>query len=374
MTLAVSSYMNVQGLADRPGLLNLAWTLDERGLLSVDIDSLIAEELEREAREGLSFINRYMVTDPYGADALAPAIDTFFGWNGGPGTVTCAAGVVSALHALARLPDTRPVCILRDSYLDLPCWAERAGRRCIALDPAVSPDGYAQSISESGASLLALERPRLLDDRLSTLSEVAALCDMAAHYGTLVLIDESHANYRPPAYSAVTLVEDAANLIVTRGLSKSYGLGSLRLSYCVASNATTEIIRTLIPPLQPSSLSFRIGTRILQLGDIAARQRERIREMKQEMQSLFRQAELPGVLPSSEGLPYVFFDHDVDRIHTDLAARGVLGKVHQVWPDTEAGRGRYYRLSVPLSDVRFTDLRRILLESKGHTHHSEKPQ
>src|SRR4051812_37248944 len=123
--------MHVKALGDQPGLLNLAWTLDERWLLSSDIDSLIAEELRHEARDGLSFVNRYMVNDPYGEDALGPAIATFFGWTRVPGTVTCAAGVVSALHALARLPDARPVCILGNSYLDFPCWAERAGRRCI---------------------------------------------------------------------------------------------------------------------------------------------------------------------------------------------------------------------------------------------------
>jgi histidinol-phosphate/aromatic aminotransferase/cobyric acid decarboxylase-like protein len=355
MPLAINSYKSVEALADGAGTLNLAWTHDERRLLSVDIDSIIARELEDESRHGLEYVNRYLVKDPYGEDALGSSVAGFFGRSHRQGTVTCGAGVASVLHALARLPDERAVCVIGDSYPDFPCWAERSGRRCLALNPLADAEDHARSVSAADASLLVIERPGLISDRFADLSQLAFLCELAARSGAFVLLDESNANYRPPAYSAVNLVDAATNLVVVRGLSKAYGLGGLRLSYCVASGAATDRIRSLIPPLLSSSLSLRIGMKILQLGDIAAPLRERIGEAKRDMADLFRRGGLEGVVPSSEGLPYLFLERDREYIRTRLGEHGVVGKLHPLWP------GRHiYRLSAPLEVARMDTLRQKL--------------
>lgn len=338
MPLAVSSYRELD-LADGEGRLNLAWTVDERDFLGADLDAVISEEVEAEAREGLPFVDSYFVQDPYGAELLGPVVASLLGVEGC--SVTCGAGVISLLHSLSRLARGGVVCVLGQTYPDFPFWVERAGGRCVA-GPA------------TGGSLVFLERPSLAGDRFADLSEVAELLAT----GALVVIDESNANYYAPAFSAARLVAEHENLVVLRGLSKAYGLGGLRLAYCVSSRALEPAIRDAVPPLLASSLSLRIGRRVLELGDVAAPLRERIAAHKGETAELVRAAGFHGVVASSEHLPYVLLSRPEAGARERLDALGIGGKLHPLWP--EPSDGRPYRLSAPLRDDRIRLLREKL--------------
>jgi hypothetical protein len=313
---AFRSYESIDPSAPEGDTLNLAWTRDERECLSVDLAKLIEEELPA--------VDRYLVRDPYGEATLGLAL---------PGrTVTCGAGVVSLLHALARL--STAVRIIGDTYPDFPYWVTQNGGTCAAF-----------------ASLWFLERPSLHGDAFADVADLGALCEDAARAGAIVIVDESNANYYPPAWSAIGLAQE--NLVVLRGFSKAYGLGGLRLAFCVASAALTERVRSVVPPLLASSLSLRVGARVLALGDITAPLRARIAAHKREAIELFERAGVE-TLPPSEHLPYVLSPAGYES----LEARGILGKRHPLW--SEGKLADIYRLSVPLSDARIARLRQLL--------------
>jgi histidinol-phosphate aminotransferase len=63
--------------------------------------------------------------------------------------------------------------------------------------------------------------------------------------GTMVLMDEAYFHYAnsPDYESAIPLVKDHPNLIVSRTFSKIYGMAGLRCGYCVAQKETIERIR-----------------------------------------------------------------------------------------------------------------------------------
>lgn len=356
MPQAINSYRDVS-LVDREGVLNLAWTLDERRLLAMNLDSLISRELEEETQNGLEYVNLYAVKDPYGEQGLGPSVARFFSYASEPWCVTCGAGVISLLHALARLANGAPVQIVGETYPDFPFWVGRHGSRCVPCDAASAPGEIAQSVNSSGASLVFLERPSLTGDRFSELAELSALCEGAAMSDALVIVDESNANYYPPAFSAVHLIPTTGNLIVLRGLSKAYGLGGLRLSYCLAPARLGERVRSVVPPLLASSLSTRIGKKILELGDIAAPLRDRIQHSKTELSELLERAGLRKILQSSEFLPYLLLADSPAAIRSTLEDRGVLGKLHTVWPGSGSDVRYLYRLSAPLSAERMHLLR-----------------
>jgi len=352
MPLAVSLYGAVASLEDGPGLLNLAWTLDERRWLSADLDALVARELEAEAREGLTFVHRYFVKDPYGDDVLGPAVAAYFGREGWSTRVTCGAGVVSLLHALALLSDGRPVLFTGDCYPDLPHWLSRRAELRAAVD--------ARDVDPAGASLVFLERPSLVGDGFGDLGAIAELCARAARHGAVVAIDESNANYYPPGFSAAHLLPDADNLVVIRGFSKAYQLGGLRLAYCLAARELTERLRAVVPPLLASSLSLRLGREVLGLGDVAASLRERITVNKAETRRLLEAAGLPDVLPSSQFLPYLFLRHDAADSLAFLERQRIRGKLHPYWSAATRDVACMYRLSAPLSAERMDLLRERL--------------
>jgi histidinol-phosphate/aromatic aminotransferase/cobyric acid decarboxylase-like protein len=360
MPLAVTSYKDLPTLADDHGLLNLAWTLDERDCLAVDLPALVASELTAEVHSEEPYVDRYFVQDPYGETELRGAVATLFETDPASLCVTCGAGVISLLHALAPLANRRPAYFIGDIYPDFPVWVEGLGGQCVSRLSTSGSAEHAANIRAAGASVVLLERPSLIGDELSDLQQLRELCEAVASRGTVVIADESYANYYPPTFSAVSLLTELDNLIVLRGLSKAYWLGGLRLAYCVTSNGLRTLVRSVVPPLLASSLSLRIGRRVLELGDITSPLRARIRANKAEMTGLLAAAGVTGILSSSEFLPYLFLKEVEGKSRSSLERKGILGKSHLIWSESTLAAQYLYRLSAPLTADRMAKLREKL--------------
>lgn len=357
MTLAISSYEKVQSLADEEGLLNLAWTLDERAYLAVDLAKIISLELAEEMRGDLPFVNSYFVQDPYGEDFLGAAVAYFFTKAGWDCSVTCGAGVNSLLQSLAHLTNERPAYVIGDVYPDFAHWVEQLGGTCLSQYSQRNGPDHINNVRASRASVVLTERPALIGDDLSLL-QLRELCDGVAPFKAIVVVDESYANYYPPSFSAVNIASDVQNLVVLRGLSKGYWLGGLRLGYSVASAAVTTLVRAVVPPMLASSLSLRMARAILNLGDITQLLRKRVPAAKEEMTTLLKAAGATHIIPSCEYVPYVFYSgNDLDAQRC-LSSLGIVGKLQPFWSDSTNAVTHLYRLSVPLLPERMELLRR----------------
>nr|HEX4313658.1 aminotransferase class I/II-fold pyridoxal phosphate-dependent enzyme [Kofleriaceae bacterium] len=338
---AFHSYRDVDPAAPEGDALNLAWTRDERACLAIDLDAALADELRDELAREPRALDRYLVRDPYGEATLGPAIAAAFELPAWQARITCGAGVVSLLHALARSTSRDAVRVVGDVYPDFPYWA-------------------ATSRAPAAGAVWFLERPSLAGDAFADLGELAALCDDAARSGAIVIVDESNANYYPPAWSALGLAVARDNLAVLRGFSKAYGLGALRLAFCAASPALTERVRDAVPPLLASSLSLRLGARVLAAGDVAAPLRARVHAHKRATLDVLARAGVDALEPASEHLPYVLSRASRDHLSARLEARGVTGKHHPVYTGDRGSVATIYRLSVPLADDRLARLRKLV--------------
>jgi histidinol-phosphate/aromatic aminotransferase/cobyric acid decarboxylase-like protein len=332
VALAISSYAGAGPPADTGTELNLAWTSDERDCLDIDLDALVRRELAAELDQGLPSVHRYPVGDPYGETALGTAVASHFGLRAPPAGLTCGAGVGPLLHGLARLAHEGVAGVVGHVYPDFPHWVGRCGGRCAPWRPGDPPP-----------DVLFLERPALLGDQV----ELAALQELCGTTGGLVLVDESNANYCPPSFSAATAVASVPNLVVVRGLSKAYGLGGLRLSYCLAGADALEAVRGCVPPLLTSTLALRIGHTVLAAGDVTAGLRSRIVAARRQAHALLSDAGIPPTLTAADPFPYLLFTGPARPAR--LAEAGIRGKEHLYWND---GPGRCFRLSVPLHPAR----------------------
>jgi histidinol-phosphate/aromatic aminotransferase/cobyric acid decarboxylase-like protein len=336
MPQAIKTYEAISTLRDeRDDLLNLAWTLDERELLSINLTDLITEQLQDEISNALQYVHSYFVKDPYGEELLGPAIAQYFAFDK-PCAVTCGAGVISLLSSIARLSTGKTALVIGDVYTDFPYWLEQSNANCVTGE-----------IDVHKPAIVFFERPSLIGDA----TEVQRICEAAAQHNAIVIIDESNANYYPPSFSAINLINNAPNLAVIRGFSKAYSLGGLRLAYCVSSPALKDAIRNVIPPLLPSSLSLKLGRKVLEQGDIAVTLRQTIKENKSKMKLLLEQAGLGSLILSSEYLPYIFITENIPEAARQLEAKGIPGKPHPVWRSPEK-IDTIYRLSVPLKPSR----------------------
>ncbi|MFI7537282.1 aminotransferase class I/II-fold pyridoxal phosphate-dependent enzyme [Streptosporangium sp. NPDC049376] len=371
MSLAIDSYERLETLTDDPDILNLAWTVDEREHLGADLLELCARELSAEVSGALPYLTSYLVKDPYGEGVLGPAVARHLGDRWEPVPVTCGAGVGPLLQSLVRLAGSAPVYVAGDVYPDLPHWVEAADGRCVGAGekPGEKPDddvvgAHVARVRRHGARLVAMERPALTTDGFTDLAAVSRLCAELSADGVVVLVDESNANYCPPGFSAARLVSRTPNLIVVRGLSKAFGMGGLRLGYCLSAPALTGAVRRVVAPLLASSLSLRLGAAILRSGDLAAPLRRRIAERRAEAGAALAAAGWPSTTPASEFLPYHLLDDDPAGALAALRGRGIVGKLHPVWSASSGTRRLVARLSVPLSDVRMERLRHLLARSE----------
>jgi histidinol-phosphate/aromatic aminotransferase/cobyric acid decarboxylase-like protein len=344
--LAVASYEPCAVLSDEANLLNLTWTLDERTFLDVDLSRIAADELRAELDEGLPFLGSYFVRDPFGADLLTPAVRAHFSQPAGEWRVTCAAGVNALLQSAASFAEGGTAYVVGDLYPDFVHWTERAGGRCVSCRALPHGHDHVANARAAGASVVVLERPSLTADGVD-LEALRTLCQGVATGGAVVVVDESYANYYPPSFSAVPLVSELPNLVVLRGLSKAYSLGSLRLGVAVAAPALSERLRASTAPMLVSSLALRLGRRVLSLGDVTRRLRDRIGSAKYALRRHLQTAGLEETADTAAYVPYFFLRNDA-ATRRRLDAVGVRGKVHWFWDEQTMAERSEYRLSVPL--------------------------
>lgn len=254
-----------------------------------------------------------------------------FGVDRAQVSVSCGSGVGPLLHNLTVLAAGASVYFASDVYPDVPVWVDRfRGHR---IGPrrrgnVAQVQQHLRTIEETRPALVVLERPALTSSPLSEPEELNALCGVAARSGTLVVVDESNANYEPLDFSAVRLVPATRNLIVVKGLSKTYGLGGLRMGFCVHHPDLAATVRGVVPPLQASSLSLRVAREILGLGDISERLRANVQVFRARMVELMGRLGVGDAAPANAHLPYVLVRDDPKAWFERLRKHGVQGKIH----------------------------------------------
>lgn len=353
LTRAIDSYRDLK-LDDTSAQLNLAWTQDEREWITPSLHGVITRSLEAEIQGQLPATWHYAVDDPWGEQRLAPAIAHYFGLPAQAFSLTCGAGVIQLLSVLPTLSAGRHVAIAGEVYPDFPWWLRQSGRHAERLTVETVAERVQQA-RRLACDLYFMERPVLMDGAVMTLESVYELGEALARAGVTLLIDESNANYLPPAASTVHLLSSLPNLIVLRGVSKAWGLGSLRMGLCLSSPALRNRLRQRIPPLLNPSLTLRIVYEVLMAGDSTAALRARIQQQKHRAIALF--AGWP-VIPSCEAMPYLFLPPCQAAA---LQTRGINGKLHHFWREADTSTS-LLRLSVPLEASRMQRLEKALKE------------
>jgi histidinol-phosphate/aromatic aminotransferase/cobyric acid decarboxylase-like protein len=355
MPLAVDTYATSPILRDTADVLSLAWTLDERHVLAADTQRHLAAFLREESDLALPRVNTYAVDDPYGERALRPALESFFDLDLSDTCLLSGAGVSALLCAMGSFAARWRVYVLGGVYPDLPIWVDRRGGWCNGAGGEATLDDHLQHIRSMRPDLVFIERPGLFDDSVDALSCVRRLTAEAAEVGAIVAVDESNANYCAPSFSAIGLTTSNLNLLVLRGFSKAYGLGGLRLGYCVASQALREALRASIPPLGTSPLTIAMGVSLLRLGDIGVPLRERILAHRSRMTGVLRAAGIGTSLRTCPCLPCFFFDESSGTREL-MEAHSVVGKRHATWRGSPRGTSYSFRLSIPLTEERMRRL------------------
>ena len=191
----------------------------------------------------------------------------------------------------------------------------------------------------------------------------AFLAAVAGRHGTrvTVVLDEAYNEYLEPElrFDSVALVRRYPNLLVSRTLSKAYGLAGLRVGFAVAQPAITDLLNRVRQPFNVNSLAQVAAIAALKDTEFLERSFQVNRDGKAQLQTAFDRLGLTYV-PSYANFVLVKVG-DAARINLELLKRGVI-----VRPVAGDGLPEWLRVSIglPEENARFIDALTEILGSR----------
>ena len=140
------------------------------------------------------------------------------------------------------------------------------------------PDSFAQP--EEDLSLVFLPNP---NSPSGTVIENQKIAEFAERLNCPIVVDEAYVDYSDS--DAIELINSHDNVIVTRTLSKSYGLAGLRFGFCLAHEKIIEQMLKVKDSYNCDALSIAGATAAICDQDWLKSNREKIIEIREELES-----------------------------------------------------------------------------------------
>ena len=117
-------------------------------------------------------------------------------------------------------------------------------------------EGYLDAMDDS-FDLFIIENPNNPTGQMLPLSAVLAIAEKALAMEKVLMVDEAYGEYIPFGASAINLVKEFPNVLVTRSFSKGWGMAGLRLGYGVASTESDllEQLQKLVLPFNCNAVA-----------------------------------------------------------------------------------------------------------------------
>ncbi|MGZ3428092.1 MAG: histidinol-phosphate transaminase [Polyangia bacterium] len=150
----------------------------------------------------------------------------------------------------------------------------------------------------------------------------------------LVVLDEAYVEYstQEPGYaSALPLLAQFPNLLITRTFSKAYGLAGLRLGYAISSPTLADWMGRVRQPFNVNTVAHIAGAQAL---DDQAFVERSVRENRQGRTVIAEALRALGITtpPSAGNFVFAVFD-DAQPTARRLAAQGILVRTFGAWPE-----------------------------------------
>jgi histidinol-phosphate aminotransferase len=245
------------------------------------------------------------VANVWPANGSNEVMHQILGAFGGPGrTVLSFAPTYSMYPLYARDTMTRYVTAPRNPthHIDV----ERA----------------AEALSIGQPSVVLLASPNNPTGGLLPLDDVARLHELVQPFGVLV-VDEAYVEFAGPGASAVPLLASCPRLVVTRTLSKAFGMAGLRLGYAIAAPEIVDALRIVRLPYHLSALTQAAAEVAVRCADELLAP---VTEVVTEREALARWLLRAGVPAAPSDANFVLIGPlgDSHGTFTGLLARGVL--------------------------------------------------
>lgn len=226
-------------------------------------DDVVAE-MSRAVAEELSRANRYPDRD---LTRLRQGIADYLGRGIGKDEVWAANGSNEVMHQLfsAYGGPGRTAVSFAPSYSMYPQYARDTFTDYVTIPRAADFDldlaAAIAAVTEHEPAIVLVPSPNNPTGHVLRHDQLLELLDAATGQGFLVVVDEAYAEFMDPGQpTALDLVSGSENLVVTRTLSKAFGLAGLRVGYAVADPGIAADLQIVRMPYHLSSATQAAAT------------------------------------------------------------------------------------------------------------------
>lgn len=203
------------------------------------------------------------------------------------------------------------------------------------------------AIAERRPSIVLLASPNNPTGTNIDLEDVARIARAVAHVQGVLVVDEAYAEFRRQAVpSALDLLSDHPNVIVTRTMSKAFAMAGARVGYAAAHPAVIDALRVVRLPYHLSAITQAVALTALEFADELQND---VALLRGERDDLAAALESRGLTVAPSDANFCFFGTFMDRhqVWQGLLDRGVLIR--------ETGPEDWLRVSVgtPEENARF---------------------
>lgn len=139
----------------------------------------------------------------------------------------------------------------------------------------------------------------------------------------IVVLDEAYVEYFPENFNSLKFLEQYPNLIVSRTLSKCYGLAALRVGFALASAEVTDYLNRIRQPFNVNHLAIVAAVAALKDEDFIAKSREVNKTGMAQLQAGFEKLGL-NYVPSRANFILVDVQADPAQTFNGLLKEGVI--------------------------------------------------
>lgn len=139
----------------------------------------------------------------------------------------------------------------------------------------------------------------------------------------LVVLDEAYVEYFPENFNSLKFLSQYDNLIISRTLSKCYGLAALRVGFALASAEVTDYLNRIRQPFNVNHLAMVAGVAALQDEDFIEKSRVTNKAGMAQLEAGFKALGL-NYVPSRANFLLVDVQADPAQTFNALLKEGVI--------------------------------------------------
>lgn len=291
------------------------------------LDSELQREIIEEISQQVSHLNRYPDRDAVQLrEMLADYINESCGTNFAIENIWAANGSNEILQSIV-LAFKGSAMGFEPSYSMHPLISKSVGKEWVSIprgeDFSFDLDSAVQAIKQHRPGLVFLTTPNNPTGGSISVTDISAVAKTALETHSIVVVDEAYAEFSDLP-SAVRLLSEHPNLIVSRTMSKAFAFAGARLGYMIASKTLVEAMLLVRLPYHLSDLTQAAARAAIRKSSGLKQEVVELKANRDRLSAELKSMDLKVIDSDANFILFGGFNMAASEVWNQLVSRGVL--------------------------------------------------